>query len=196
MNKLQARQKQERKAATEEMLNTIANIKAQHPEFTDEDILGCLEALHIATMPLPAKRNNAAQALFEALINPKSKPKSQEVEERQTILCNAQDVYNALVAGAECEYNRSTDDYNVYKSLTKECDEQGNIPVTFLMFHHYKMARPCETHARIYIFSLQYIFDIPLPHWNRLNGKEAAERAELEAMAAAGNLVSKKSNRL
>lgn len=174
MTKLQARQKKERKAEVDRMVSDIAYLKAQNPAYTDAEILSILRLLHIATMPMPLTiRTQAATEI---------------------IFCDENEFYNACVAGAECGYNRTTYDYAYLKEvINKMRKDDGQVPVSLIMEHHHKQMQPCEPHARVMLGHPRYIFDIPMDHWNHLNGKE---RRELETVATVATVAARQSKRL
>lgn len=97
------------------------------------------------------------------------------------------DLWAAAISGAERGYNRTTDDYVVYKDIFKKYFEacckkyvpdsiQSNLnwktaqlPVMFLMFHeHYYSAKIREQHVRVMLPETRVILDITTDAWNKL----------------------------
>ncbi len=105
-------------------------------------------------------------------------------------VASGEQLFDALVEGANRKYNRSSDDKTVYetvlldfyeymlkdltKSQRKSIRKQTNnnwrnayFPIQLLMFHKHKAFVPCETHARILLPSSDFqVFDIPLEYFN------------------------------
>ena len=102
-------------------------------------------------------------------------------------------IYNAAVAGANCGYNRSTDDHSKYSDLlsqnfklmmgsitnesarrkflklTKNDWKRAYFPISLIKIRQHKAGAPCEKHARVYLHSKEgAIFDIPMKKWDAI----------------------------
>jgi hypothetical protein len=109
------------------------------------------------------------------------------------VYATGKQIYNAAVAGANCGYNRSTDDHSKYSDLlnqyfksflsriTNEADRRkvikktrndwrkAYLPLSLALVHKHKAGEPCEEHARVYMpLNASAIFDIPMAHWNAI----------------------------
>ncbi len=97
------------------------------------------------------------------------------------------DLWAAAISGAERGYNRSTDDYEIYKDIFKKhlkaCYEKyapempsksnnwksAMLPVTFVMFHeHYYSAENREQHVRVLLSETNVVLDITTDSWHKL----------------------------
>lgn len=97
------------------------------------------------------------------------------------------DLWAAAISGAERGYNRSTDDFEIYKDIFKEhfkaCCEKyapemlskninwksAMLPVTFVMFHeHYYSAEHREQHVRLLLSETNVVLDITTDAWHKL----------------------------
>lgn len=109
------------------------------------------------------------------------------------VYATGKQIYDAAVAGANCSYNRSTDDHSKYSDLisqhfsvmladiTNRADrrsvmkktrndwKQAYLPISLALVHKHKAGEICEEHARVYLPSnLNAAFDIPMTHWNAI----------------------------
>lgn len=115
--------------------------------------------------------------------------------EANVVLVKGVDLWAAAISGAERGYNRTTDDYEVYKDMFKEHFEacckkyapdlvktnlnwkSAQMPVMFLMFHeHYHSAEIREQHVRVMLPETNAILDITTDSWNKLVEKGVIAR--------------------
>jgi hypothetical protein len=115
--------------------------------------------------------------------------------EANVVLVKGVDLWAAAISGAERGYNRTTDDYEVYKDMFKEHFEacckkyapdlvktnlnwkSAQMPVMFLMFHeHYHSAEIREQHVRVMLPEINAILDITTDSWNKFVEKGVIAR--------------------
>ena len=109
------------------------------------------------------------------------------------VYATGKQIFNAAVAGANCGYNRSTDDHNKYSDLlsqhfnvmladiTNRADrrnvlkktrndwKQAYLPISLAIVHNHKAGEICEEHARVYLPSNpSAAFDIPMTYWKAI----------------------------
>lgn len=108
----------------------------------------------------------------------------------KALLVKGVDLWAAALSGAERGYNRTTDDYEVYKDMFKKHFEacckkyapemlskninwkDAMLPVTFVMFHeHYYSAENRELHVRLLLAEAPAVIDITTESWNKLIAK-------------------------
>jgi hypothetical protein len=110
-----------------------------------------------------------------------------------TIYAKGSEIYAAFVRGAECKYNRSTDDYSSYETqLAKSYDywlkcaggreqiralkrkSKGNwrnayLPLNIAMMHKRAAGHPVDVHARVFLADApSAVVDIPWADWEKL----------------------------
>lgn len=109
------------------------------------------------------------------------------------VYATGKQIYNAAVAGANCGFNRSTDDHSKYSdffsqyfklmlsSVTNKSDrrdylkitkndwKKAYLPISLALVHKHKAGVPCESHARVYLRSKEgAVFDIPMKKWDAI----------------------------
>ena len=109
------------------------------------------------------------------------------------IYATGETIFRALKNGAQQGYNRSTDNYNVYinklnqhyeamiadletkktrqnvRRFTHNNWRNAYMPIGLGLIHHHKALRPCEPHARIFLFhDMGHVYDITMDDWNEM----------------------------
>jgi hypothetical protein len=110
-----------------------------------------------------------------------------------TVYAKGADIYSAFVHGAECKYNRSTDDYSSYetqiaksyeywlkcaggreqvraiKRKTKGDWRNAYLPLNIAFMHKRIAGQPAEMHARVYLADApSSVVDIPWGDWEKM----------------------------